>query len=67
MLGKNLTGVPLSPAADALGLGAQLQSQVVGETEEQRKKRMLAQRGMQPSPEGSLAVPALFGVAGAGW
>lgn len=66
---KNLTGIPTSPAADALGigLGANLADQVAGETEEQRRKRMLAQRGIQPDLSGSLAVPALFGASNAGY
>lgn len=51
-----------SPATEALGLGDQLQQQVAGETEEERKKRMaqIAQQrlsGMGASP----ATSALFG------
>jgi hypothetical protein len=56
-----------SPATTALGLGDQLQQQVEGETEEQRKRRMqqIAQQrlsGMGASP----ATLALFGGMGAG-
>jgi len=51
---------PLSPAAQALGLGGDLQSQLMDE-EEQRKKKLLRQaRAMQ---QGALnpAVQSLFG------
>jgi hypothetical protein len=55
----------LSPAADALGLGDLLGQQVAGETEEQRKKRMLEmQQRQQLGPTGSLAVTSLFGMNG---
>ncbi len=48
---KNLTGVavPMSPAGAALGLGDMLGQQVTDETEETRRKRMLAQQ-QQMSP-----------------
>jgi hypothetical protein len=52
----------LSPAASDLGLGGQLRDQVVGETEEQRKKRLLEMQQRQMlGPSGSLAVGSLFG------
>lgn len=38
----------LSPAGTDLGLGAALSQQVKGETEEERRKRMLAQRALSP-------------------
>jgi RecA/RadA recombinase len=55
----------LSPAANDLGLGDMLGQQVAGETEEQRKKRMLElQQRRQMGPTGSLAVTSLFGANG---
>lgn len=57
----------LSPASAALGLGDMLSGQVAGETEEQRKKRMLEmQQRQQLGPSGSLAVTSLFGMNGGG-
>ena len=53
---KNYT---LSPAAQDLGLGDLLRQQVENETEEARKKRMLAM-GLKPTG-GGLAVMRLFG------
>lgn len=50
-------------AADMLGLGEGLQQQVTDETEEQRKKRLAAMQG-GITPDGSMAVPALFGASG---
>lgn len=51
----------LSPAASDLGLGDMLQQQVQGETDEQRKKRMAAQRLVQiAGPAASPAAQALF-------
>lgn len=55
----------LSPAGIALGLGDMLSQQVVGETEEARKKRMAElQQKQQLGPSGSLAVTSLFGPNG---
>jgi hypothetical protein len=58
----------LSPASAALGLGDVLGQQVVGETEELRKKRMAEmQQRQQLGPSGSLSVTSLFGpIGGAG-
>lgn len=57
----------LSPAGADLGLGDMLSQQVAGETEEQRKKRMLEQQQRQQlGPSGSLAVTSLFGMNGGG-
>lgn len=53
-----LAGLP--SASDDLGLGDQLQQQVAGETDEQRKKRM-AQLQQQQMLGGSLAVTSLLG------
>lgn len=51
----------LSPAGAELGLGDML----AGETEEQRKKRMLEmEQRRQLGPTGSLAVTSLFGARG---
>ena len=52
---KNYT---LSPAAQDLGLGDLLRQQVENETEEARKKRMLA---MGLNPAGGFAAMSLFG------
>jgi RecA/RadA recombinase len=55
----------LSPAGADLGLGDLLAEQVAGETEEQRKKRMLEmQQRREMGPAGSLAVTSLFGARG---
>jgi len=55
----------MTSAVDALGLGGRLSQQVAGETEEQRKKRMLEmQRQQQLGPAGSMAVTSLFGSRG---
>lgn len=55
----------LSPAASDLGLGGQLGSQVQGETEEQRKKRMAQlQQAQMLGPSGSMAVTSLLGNSG---
>lgn len=55
----------LSPAATDLGLGDMLSQQVAGETEEQRKKRMLElKQKQQLGPAGSLAVTSPFGMQG---
>lgn len=55
----------LSPAGSDLGLGSMLQEQVAGETEEQRKKRMLQMQERQAmGPAGSPATLALFGGLG---
>lgn len=52
-------------AAEALGLGGKLATQVAGETEETRKKRMLEQQQRQAlGPAGSMAVTSLFGMQG---
>lgn len=57
----------LTGAATDLGLGSMLQDQVAGETEEQRKKRMLEQQQRSlMGPGSSLAVPMLFGVGANG-
>ena len=61
----------ISPATADLGLGTMLADQVSGETEEQRKKRMLAmmqQSKLMPGASGAAASPAslaLFGGMGA--
>jgi len=59
---SNAAGLTTSAATVDLGLGNMLQQQVAGETEEQRKKRMLAlqQRQMFGS-SASPAVMSLFG------
>ncbi len=55
----------LSPAASDLGLGSMLQEQVAGETEEQRKRRMMEQQQRSiMGPAGSPATMALFGGMG---
>lgn len=61
-----MPGMPgLSPAGADLGLGDMLGQQVAGETEEQRKKRMLElQQRQQLGPTNSLAVTSLFGRRG---
>lgn len=68
MAGLPKTPGGLSPAANDLGLGSMLQDQVVGETEEQRKKRMaqMALSGFQPPGTAgpSPASLALFGGMG---
>lgn len=58
----------LSPAAGDLGLGDMLGQQVAGETEEQRKKRMLEmqQRQMMGSAGSPAAQMLLGGMRGAG-
>lgn len=54
-----------SAAANDLGLGSDLASQVAGETEEMRKKRLLEmQQKQQLGPAGSMAVTSLFGMNG---
>jgi len=51
----------LSAASSDLGLGGQLSSQVAGETEEQRKKRMQTIAQQQAlGPTGSMAVTSLL-------
>jgi hypothetical protein len=56
----------MSPAVNELGLGDQLNQQVAGETDEERKKRMaLMQQQKLIGPSGSMAVTSLFGM-GAG-
>lgn len=58
-----LTGV----ASSDLGLGDQLQAQVAGETEEQRKKRLAQmQQSQLLGPAGSMAVTSLFGMSAGG-
>jgi len=52
----------MSPAGMDLGLGGALQQQVAGETEDERKKRMLEMQQQQFG--GSLAVTSLFGRRG---
>lgn len=55
----------LSPAAASLGLGDKLASQVSGETDEQRKKKMAdMQAAKLAGPMASLAVTSLFGANG---
>jgi hypothetical protein len=55
----------MSPAGVDLGLGDMLSQQVVGETEEQRKKRMAQmQQNQMMGPAGSMAVTSLFGSRG---
>lgn len=55
----------LSPAGVDLGLGDMLAGQVAGETEEQRKRRMLeAQQRRLMGPAGTPATMALFGGMG---
>jgi hypothetical protein len=55
----------LSAASSDLGLGGQLSSQVAGETEEQRKKRMATIAQQQAlGPTGSMAVTSLLGMSG---
>jgi hypothetical protein len=55
----------IGSAATDLGLGGALSQQVAGETEEQRKKRMLQiQQQQQMGPAGSMAVTSLFGTQG---
>lgn len=52
-------------AVEALGLGDMLAGQVAGETDEQRKKRMLEiQQRQAMGPAQSLAVTSLFGATG---
>lgn len=52
----------LSPASTDLGLGSLLTDQVAGETEEQRRKRMLEQQQQKLTGlAGSPATLALFG------
>lgn len=52
-------------AVNDLGLGASLGSQVAGETEEQRKKRMATIEQQQLlGPSGSMAVTSLLGSTG---
>ncbi len=52
----------LSPASTDLGLGGLLTDQVAGETEEQRKRRMLEEQQRKlMGPAGSPATLALFG------
>lgn len=48
----------LPSASNDLGLGGVLGDQVVDETEEQRKKRLI---GLSPAAKGSLAAQQLFG------
>jgi len=53
---------PMGYAAADLGLGGMLQDQVSGETEEQRKKRMLQmQQRQMMGPAGTPATQMLFG------
>ncbi len=53
---------PMGYAAADLGLGGMLQDQVAGETEEQRKKRMLQmQQRQMMGPVGTPATQMLFG------
>lgn len=61
MAAAPLTG--FSPAATDLGLGGDLASQVKDETEEQRKKRMMAikQQAMSPGAMSLLGGGALGG------
>jgi hypothetical protein len=62
-LPQNNTG--LSPASSDLGLGGTLATQVAGETEEQRKKRMAELQQQQLlGPAGSMSVTSLFGSRG---
>lgn len=57
----------LSPASSDLGLGDMLSQQVKGETEEQRKRRMLeAQQRSLLGPAGSMSVTSLFGMNSGG-
>ena len=55
------TGI-MSPAATDLGLGTDLSKQVTDESEEERKKRMLAAKTSQLSP----GAAALLGGPGMG-
>jgi hypothetical protein len=55
----------LSPAGADLGLGDMLGQQVMGETDEQRKKRMAEMQQKQLlGPAGSMSVTSLFGMTG---
>ncbi len=64
MMSSMLSGLSGSAIAD-LGLGGQLQQQVAGETEDERKKRMLQMpQAKLLGPAGSLAVTSLFGARG---
>jgi hypothetical protein len=59
-LGGGLVG----RALDDLGLGAMLRDEVMDESEELRKKRMLAQQNrglLGPAADGALAPQMLFG------
>lgn len=59
-----MTGI----ATTDLGFGGSLQQQVDGETEEQRRKRLLQQQDRNAmGPAGSPATQALFGGFGAGY
>ena len=62
-----LVGDPSAAATD-LGLGSTLRSQVAGETEEQRRKRLqmeaMKRAGLQGPVASSAAANALFGARG---
>ncbi len=53
---------PLSPAAQSLGLGDQLQTQLQDEMDEEKKKKLLAK---QPNAAASPLNPATSGISAA--
>jgi hypothetical protein len=57
---------PISQASADLGLGGMLSDQVKGETEEERKKRMLAVQQQSLGLPAMSAVSSLFGAGGRG-
>lgn len=67
----SIKNAPLSPAAQALGLGDQLQTQLQDQLDEQAKKKKLEQQNttgaLNPATTGiSAAVQSLLGVTGTG-
>jgi hypothetical protein len=57
----------MSQAATDLGLGGQLQQQVKDETDEQRRKRLMAQGGSQLSPGAASLLGGSMGLSGGGY
>lgn len=55
----------MSPASTDLGLGGDLQQQVKDETEEERRKRMLAQQTSKMSPGAMSLLGPSMGIADA--